>query len=103
MKHVIAHNLGVDTARKVTDRAFAEYKRKYPAYEPELEWRTARKADVRFRASGIRLNGSVGLEPGAIELALDVPFFFRPFQKVAMEVIRREVERWIQLARGGQV
>ena len=81
MKHVIVHDLDPNTARKVADRAFAEYKSKYPGYEPELEWQTENKADVRFRASGMRLNGSVGIEPGAIEFALDVPFFLRPFRR----------------------
>src|SRR5262245_56120567 len=103
MKHVIPHDLDMTTAKKVTDRAFAEYRSRFPDYEPELHWVSDRRADVRFNAKGIRLNGNMSIEEKSIALELDVPFLFRPFQKKAMEVIDREVKVWIGKAKAGEL
>jgi Putative polyhydroxyalkanoic acid system protein (PHA_gran_rgn) len=103
MKHTIEHDLDLATAKKVTDRAFAEYGTRYPAYEPSLRWLDDRRADVSFNAKGVRLSGAIALAEGSISLDLDVPFLFRPFQKKAVEVIDREVHVWIEKARAGQI
>jgi hypothetical protein len=103
MKHVISHDLDTATAKKVTDRAFAEYRGRFPSYEPELEWVSDRRADVRLNAKGIRLNGAFFIEESAIALELDVPFLLRPFQKKAVEVIEREVHVWIGKAHAGEL
>jgi hypothetical protein len=103
MKHTIEHDLEIDAARRVTDRAFAEYKSRYPAYEPTLRWADDRRADVSFNAKGIRLNGSMAIAERTIVLDLDVPFLLRPFQKKAVEVIDREVRRWMGKAQAGEL
>jgi hypothetical protein len=103
MKHVITHDLDTATAKKVTDKAFAEYQSRFPSYEPQLEWVSDRRADVRISAKGIRLNGAFSIEEHAIELELDVPFLLRPFQKKAVEVIDREVNLWIDKAHAGEL
>jgi hypothetical protein len=103
MKHVIQHDLDMPTAKQVTDRAFAAYQERYPDYQPTLSWVSDRRADVAFSARGIKLGGSMSLEPGSIALDLDVPFLFRPFQKKAVEVIDREVRVWLARARAGEL
>lgn len=103
MKHSIAHDLDLATAKKVTDRAFAEYGSRYPAYEPTLSWIDDRRADVSFNAKGVHLGGVMAIDETSISLDLDVPFLFRPFQKKAIEVIDREVKVWIGKARNGQI
>lgn len=103
MKHTIDHDLDPATAKKVTDRAFAEYSNRYPDYQPTLRWASDQRADVSFNAKGIKLNGSMDISPKAIVLDLDVPFLLRPFQKKAMEVIEREVKVWIGKAKAGQL
>lgn len=103
MKHSIAHDLDLATAKKVTDRAFAEYGSRYPAYEPTLSWIDDRRADVSFNAKGVHLGGVMAIDETSISLDLDVPFLFRPFQKKAIEVIDREVKLWIGKARNGQI
>ena len=98
MKHVITHGLDMPTAKKVTDKAFEEYRRRFPNYDPSLRWVSDRKADVNFNAKGIKLSGAMLIEEGSIVLDLDVPFLFRPFQKMAIEVIDREVHVWLAKA-----
>jgi hypothetical protein len=103
MKHTIDHDLDLATAKKVTDRAFAEYGSRYPGYEPTLRWTNDRRADVSFNAKGVKLGGEMVIAEKSISLDLDVPFLFRPFQKKAIEVIDREVKVWIEKARNGQI
>jgi hypothetical protein len=103
MKHVIQHDLDTPTAKRVVDRAFAEYQTRYPSYQPTLDWASDRRADVTFNAKGVKLAGAMEIDPGSITLELDVPFLFRPFQKRAMEVIDREVRRWLDKARAGEL
>jgi hypothetical protein len=103
MKHVIQHSLDVPTAKKVTDRAFAEYSARYPQYEPTFKWVGDRRADVSFNAKGIKLKGAMEVAEKEITLDLDVPFLLRPFQKMAVEVIEREVKIWIAKAQAGEI
>lgn len=103
MKHEIAHSLDLATAKKVTDRAFAEYKARFSDYDPTLRWVNDQRAEITFNAKGIRLNGAMELAPKAIVLELDVPFLFRPFQKTAIGIIEKEVKAWIEKANQGQI
>jgi hypothetical protein len=103
MKHVIQHDLDMPTAKRVADRAFAEYKRRFPQYQPSLRWVSEQRADVAFNAKGIKLAGAMHIEVETIALELDVPFLFRPFQKMAIEVIDCEVRLWLGKARAGQL
>jgi hypothetical protein len=103
MKHVIPHELDLATAKRVVDKAFEEYKRRFASYEPTLLWANDRRADVSFNAKGIKLEGAMLIEPKSIELDLDVPFLFRPFRKIAIEAIEREVRVWLEKARAGQL
>jgi Putative polyhydroxyalkanoic acid system protein (PHA_gran_rgn) len=103
MKQVIQHDLDTAMAKRVADRAFAEYQRRYPDYEPSLRWVSDQQADVTFNAKGIKLGGTLTLASKSIVLELDVPFLLRPFQKKALEVIDREVRVWLDKARAGQL
>jgi hypothetical protein len=103
MKHVIQHDLDMATAKKVTDRAFAEYRSRYPDYQPSLTWAGDRRADIGFNAKGVKLGGAMTISEGEIALDLDVPFLLRPFQKRAVEVIDREVRTWIGKAKAGEL
>jgi hypothetical protein len=103
MKHVIQHDLDMPTAKRATDRAFEEYSRRYPDYHPSLSWTDERHAEVGFKAKGVKLSGAILLEEKSITLDLDVPFLFRPFQKMALDVIEREVRVWLEKARAGEL
>jgi hypothetical protein len=103
MKHVIPHDLEMSLAKRVADRAFAEYKSRFPDYHPSLLWVSDQRANIAFSARGIKLAGAMLIEARAIALELDVPFLFRPFQKTAIEVIEREVNVWLERARAGEL
>jgi hypothetical protein len=103
MKHVIQHDLDQPTARRVVDRAFAEYQSRYPDYQPTLRWVSDQRADVAFSAKGVKLGGAMLLEATSISVDLDVPFLFRPFQKKALDVIEREVRAWVEKAHSGAI
>ncbi len=103
MKHVIAHDLDVATAKKVTERAFAEYQHRYAKYDPRFRWASDRRAELSFSAKGLKLEGAMEVAEREITLELDVPFLLRPFRGRAMEIIEREVKVWLERARTGQL
>jgi hypothetical protein len=103
MEHLIAHRLDIPTAKKVTDRAFAEYKARFVQYDPTLRWVSDRRAEISFQAAGVALNGAMQIAENEIALELDVPFLLRPFKKKAIEIIDREVKRWIVEAEAGKL
>jgi hypothetical protein len=103
MKHVIQHDLDMPTAKRVVDKAFAEYQARFPDYKPTLAWDSDTHAACSFNAKGVKLAGSMTIETSSIVMDLDVPFLFRPFQKVAVNVIDDEVRRWIGKAKAGEL
>jgi len=103
MKHQIAHDLDLNLAKEAAVRAFEAYQRRFTNYHPTLKWEDDRKARIGFSVKGMKLEGSIDILPGAIELDLDVPFLFRPFKGKAIEVIEREVRNWLTKAKNGEL
>ncbi len=103
MKHRVTHSLSPELARKATDKAWEAYQTKYAKYSPTAEWKSDSHADVAFTVKGVKLNGSLELEPNAIALDLDVPLLFRPFKKKAMGVVENEIQNWIKKAERGEI
>ncbi|HEX9297682.1 MAG TPA: polyhydroxyalkanoic acid system family protein [Polyangiaceae bacterium] len=103
MKHQIAHDLEDDVAKQVAVRAFESYQQRFSNYHPKMAWVSDRDARIEFSVKGMKLHGSIGILPRAIELDLDVPFVFRIFKGKAIEVIEREVRNWIAKAKRGEL
>ena len=103
MKHAIQHDLDMATAKRVVDKAFAEYQARFPDYKPTLAWDSDVHAACGFNAKGMKLSGTMSIEAGQIVMDLDVPFLFRPFQKMAIQVIDDEVRRWLAKAKAGEL
>lgn len=103
MKHMVPHDLDLDMARKVTGKALESYKERFAEYNPEISWKDERTAEVAFRAKGISLKGLFSLADDAIEMDMDVPFMLRMFQKKAVDVVEREIHKWIDLAKKGEL
>ncbi len=103
MQHVIRHDLDPALARRATEKAFAGYKARFSAYSPQAEWVTATRAEISFSAKGVKLAGTVVLEPNEIHLDLEVPFIFRIFKNKALEIIENEIKKWIGKARAGEL
>ena len=103
MKHRIAHDLDMALARKATRQALASYQERFAKYEPHAVWQNDDHATVSFRAKGIKLVGAFLITSSAIEIDLDVPFLLRPFGKLAVDVVEREVAKWVAQARAGEL
>ena len=103
MKHLIAHDLDESMAKQVADRAFESYQKRFLDYHPKMKWVGDKDAAIEFSVKGLKLHGSIGIRPRAIELDLDVPFVFRLFKSKAIDVIEREVKNWIGKAKRGEL
>ena len=103
MKYSVAHDLGQDTARKVADAAFASYQAKLSKYHPQTRWVSDSRAEISFSVKGITLRGALQLTPSSIDMELEVPFLFRPFQSLAMGVVQDEIRGWVQKARAREI
>lgn len=102
MKHAIPHDLTIERARLVTDKAWEAYSQRFSEYSPKATWKTPTEADVQFSVKGITLRGSLGLTAKAIEMDLDVPFLFRPFRTTALNLVEREVKEWLAKEKAGE-
>jgi hypothetical protein len=103
MKHIIAHDLDQGLAKEVAVRAFESYQKRFADYQPKMSWNSERDARIEFTVKGLKLQGSIGITPRAIELDLDVPFVFRLFKSKAIDVIEREVRSWLDKAKRGEL
>jgi len=102
MKHSVPHDLGKDLAKKATVAAFAAYQERFAKYNPTAAWSEDR-AQISFTAKGITLKGSLEVTPTSIDIDLDVPFLLRPFKGVAQDAVKREISRWVEKAKRGEV
>jgi hypothetical protein len=103
MKHIIAHDLDQALAKEVAVKAFESYQKRFADYHPKMSWIGERDAKIEFTVKGLKLQGSIGITPRAIELDLDVPFVFRLFKNKAVDVIEREVRSWLDKAKRGEL
>lgn len=103
MKQTIEHPLPIELAKKATQRAFDSYAERFAKFNPTANWKTENAADVGFEVKGVKLGGSIVLREGAIDLDMDVPFVFKPFRSKALEVIEKEITKWIKKAEAGEL
>lgn len=103
MKHVVKHDLDVGVAKQATEKAITAYKERFAQYSPTFAWVTEHRGELGFDAKGAKIKGAVELKPGAIEIDVDVPFLLRPFSGKAVEVIEREIQKWIAKAKAGEL
>ena len=103
MKHTVPHDLDFDTARRVTEKAFAAYEARFPEYKPVMTWVTDQRAETSFTVKGVTLKGTFELVPHGIDMDLDVPFLLRPFKGKAIAVIEEEVRAWVGKAKRGEL
>lgn len=74
----------------------AFYKARYPRYSPMLSWLAPDRAEASVQVRGLTLGGQIELFPDALEVAVEVPFLLRPFQKMAIARVEQEVARWLR-------
>ena len=103
MKHTVPHDLGKELAKKAALAAFQSLSERFAKYSPRANWRTEDVVDVSFSAKGITLNGSLEVRDRSIEMDLDIPFLLRPFKDRALGSVGREIGRWIDRAKRGEL
>lgn len=103
MKHSVDHSLGIEKAKIVAEAAWASYSEKFSEYSPSCSWGTDTKATIGFAVMGKKLQGTLEVSSTDIALELDVPFVMRPFKKVALGVIEKEIRKWIAKSEAGEL
>lgn len=103
MRHVVAHELGLELACQAARAACADYASRFARFEPKVVWSDPQRGEVRFQARGVQLVGRFEVRADRMILDLDVPLLLRPLQGRAVQVIDRELRRWIERARAGEL
>lgn len=103
LKHEIHHGLSLDLAKKAIDKAMEAYSERFHDYNPTFAWTSETKARLGFRAKGVGVDGEIEIAGPKIFVDLDVPFLLRIFKGKAIEVIDREVKKWVEKARNGEL
>ena len=103
MKHEIHHGLSPDLAKKAIDKAMEAYSARFAEYNPSFRWVTDNKGELGFKAKGVSVDGTIEIAGAKILVDLDVPFLLRIFKGKAIDVIDREVKKWVEKARNGEI
>lgn len=103
MQHAVEHELDQATARLAAEKAYAAYSKEYAEYSPTADWTSDTHCDVTFTVKKVTLEGTMKLEPGKILMDLNVPLLFRPFKKLALGYVEKEIRVWIEKARRGEL
>lgn len=103
MRHAIAHDLSPELAQRTARAACAHYCERFARYEPRITWRDEHNADLQFSAKGLSIKGKVAVANGSLVVDVDIPFLLRPFQGRAVEIVERELQKWIAKAKAGEI
>jgi hypothetical protein len=103
MKHSVPHDLDLDQARAVTDKALEAYTAKFAEYNPNVKWLSDTQAEVEFKAKGVKVKGEFTLADDRIDVDMQVPMLLKVFQKKAIDVVEREIRKWIEKAKNGEL
>lgn len=103
MKKTFEHGLSKERAKKVTQKAIDAYAEKFADYNPQANWVTDDRAEVSFSAKGVTLEGSFQLTDSDIVMEMDIPFLLKPFKGKAVDVIEKEIDKWVAKAKDGEL
>ncbi|MFT5359479.1 MAG: hypothetical protein ACI9KE_006722 [Polyangiales bacterium] len=103
MQHAVDHQLDIPTARLAAEKAFTVYSVEYAEFKPTANWTTDTHCDVTFTVKKVTLEGTMDLVPGKVLMDLDVPLLFRPFKKLALGYVEKEIRVWLDKAARGEL
>ena len=104
MEYSVEHGLeDRSRVREVVEKAYGSYKDKLADYSPQLTWVDDTKARIGFKVLGKSIEVFLTVTAKTVEMTGDLPFMFRPFQKKIVSVVGREVEKWIDKAKAGEL
>lgn len=104
MKYSVSHGLTDPTrVRTVVEKAYASYEQRLADYNPSLDWTSDTTATINFRVMSQSLNAKVSFDDKELRLQGKVPFLFKPFEKKIEGVLGREMDKWLEKARAGEI
>ncbi|MGF1469867.1 MAG: polyhydroxyalkanoic acid system family protein [Sandaracinaceae bacterium] len=103
IKHEIRHGLEPELARHAINHAMDGYRERFADFQPTFEWMNPDVGSFSFTALAVTTRGSLEIEGPLIYVDVEVPFLLRPFKGKAIDVIDREVRRWVDKAKNGDL
>lgn len=103
MRHEIRHDLSDELAKKAALAAGDAYTERFAKYNPSIQWRDERHAELQFSAKGVTIKGEMALEPGVVVVDMKVPFLLKPFASKGVEVVEQHFRQWAEKAKSGEL
>lgn len=99
MKHNIQHDLPPDKLREAVRNFSSTYCERFKEYQAQTQWLNEDTLEVRFNVKGIKLGGTLHLQPREIGVEMEVPLALRLFKGRAIKAIEEEVRPWLDKAK----
>ncbi|HET6416569.1 MAG TPA: polyhydroxyalkanoic acid system family protein [Polyangiales bacterium] len=104
MEHIIKHDLSPELAKKAAEKAAEHYTQKWQKYNAKTTWVTDSKAEITFHVKGVHVAATVDMQPGQAVIEMDkVPLLLRPFKNMALDVVQKTMQKWIDKAKSGEL
>lgn len=104
MKYSVQHGLpDPSRVRTVVEKAYASYEQRLADYNPSLKWTGDKTATINFKVMSQSLAANVAFDDKELRLDGKVPFLFKPFEKKIEGVLSREMDKWLEKARSGEI
>jgi hypothetical protein len=104
MQHIIEHDLSPELAKKAANKAAEHYTAKWAKYDAKTTWTSDTHAEITFHVKGVHVAATVDMEPGRAVIDMNkVPLLLRPFKNMALDVVQKTMEKWIDKAKRGEL
>ncbi|MCX4246630.1 polyhydroxyalkanoic acid system family protein [Paraliomyxa miuraensis] len=104
MKYSVQHGLADRSrVRVVVEKAYGAYEERLSDYKPKLHWEADDRATIAFTVMSQKIDAAVEFDDDELRIDGKVPFLFKPFQKKIEDVLGREMDKWLDKARKGEV
>ncbi|MCA9650216.1 MAG: polyhydroxyalkanoic acid system family protein [Myxococcales bacterium] len=104
MKYSVKHGLA-DTSRVrlVVEKAYSAYEERLRDYRPSIDWTGDQQAKIGFTVMSQSVSAELEFDEQELRIDGKVPFLFRPFQGKIESVLGREMDKWLEKARNGEI
>jgi len=104
MQHIIKHDLSPELAKKAANKAAEHYTQKGAKYDAKTTWTSDTHAEITFHVKGVSVAATVDMQPGQAVIDMQkVPLLLRPFKNMALDVVQKTMEKWIDKAKRGEL
>jgi hypothetical protein len=104
MEYTVKHRLeDQGRVKTVVEKAYDSYKTRLADHDPKIRWVDDKHAKIAFTVLGKTIEVDLTIDASEIRLFGDLPFLFRPFQGKIVGVLGREMEKWLEKARAGEI